>query len=272
MTEESGWQLSGSGPEAYERYIVPAWMGAWARDLVDIGEVRADQRVLDVGCGTGVVTRQAARLAGPSGKVVGLDVNEGMLQMARRFAAQEAIDSIEWQQGDAASMPLGEAAYDLVLCQQGLQYFPDRAAAMREMARVLVPGGRLALSVWRALERHPFFVALVQALEASLGSGAAASLRAAFTLADREELRSLVSAAGFRNVHVRLDVKISRYPSLEEFVPGYMAATPMASAVAAMTGEERTRMVREVIQSLRDYMDDGGLAAPMECYVVTAEK
>ena len=247
-------------------------MGAWAQDLVDAGEVRAGQRVLDVGCGTGVVTRQAARLAGPSGKVVGLDVNEGMLQMARHFAAQEAIDSIEWQQGDAASMPLGEAVYDVVLCQQGLQYFPDRAAAVRDMARVLVPGGRLALSVWRALERHPFFVALVQALEASLGSGSAASLRVAFALTDREELRSLVSAAGLRNVHVRLDVKMSRYPSLEEFVPGYMAATPMASAVAALTDGDRTRMVREVIQSLRDYMDDGGLAAPMESHVVTAEK
>ena len=162
MAEQSGWQLSGSGPEAYEQYIVPAWMGEWAQDLVDVSSIQAGQRVLDVGCGTGVVTRAIARLIGPSGKVVGLDVNDAMLQMARHFAAQEGLGVITWQQGDAAAMPFPEASYDVVLCQQGLQYFPDCAAALREVARILVPGGRLALSVWRALERHPFFVALVK--------------------------------------------------------------------------------------------------------------
>jgi SAM-dependent methyltransferase len=271
MVEPSGWQLSGSGPEAYEQYIVPAWMGEWAQDLVAVSHIQAGQRVLDVGCGTGVVTRAIARLMNPSGEVVGLDVNDAMLQMARQFADQEGLSVMTWQQGHAAAMPFPDASYDVVVCQQGLQYFPDHAAALREMARVLVPGGRLALSVWRALERHPFFVALVNALESHLGVGSTTSLRAAFTLTDREQLRSLAETSGFRHVKVRLDVKMSRYPSLEEFVPGYLMATPMASEVAAMTDIDRSHMVREVIGALQEYIDDSGLAAPMECHLVTAQ-
>lgn len=272
MAEQSGWQLSGKGPEAYEQYIVPAWMGEWAQDLVDVSGIQVGQCVLDVGCGTGVVTRAIARLIGPSGKVVGFDVNDAMLQMARHFAAQEGLGVITWQQGDAAAMPFPEESYDAVLCQQGLQYFPDCAAALREMGRILMPGGRLALSVWRALERHPFFVALVNALESHLGVGSTASLSGAFTLTDREKLRALAETSGFRHVKVRLDVKMSRYPSLEEFVPGYLMATPMAGEVAAMTDADRSHMVREVIGALQEYIDDSGLAAPMECHIVTAQK
>ena len=272
MSESSGWQLGGSGPEAYEQYIVPAWMGEWARDLVAMTDLQAGSRALDVGCGTGVVTRVIAPLVGPAGRVTGLDVNETMLDTARRMADQQGLDAIAWRQGDVASMPLEDAAYDVVLCQQGLQYFPDRAAALREMARVLVPGGCLALSVWRGLERHPFFVALVEALESYLGEGSTSSLCAAFSLTDREALRSLVEASGLRRVEVRLEVKMSRYPSLAEFVPGYMAATPMAGAVAALAEADRSQMVSEVVDALQAYVDDGGLAAPMESYIVTAQK
>jgi ubiquinone/menaquinone biosynthesis C-methylase UbiE len=273
VTEQPGWQLSGNGPGAYERYTVPAFnVDEWARDLVRIAGVRTGCRVLDVGCGTGVVARAAARLVGPGGKVVGLDINEGMLQMAEQLAEREEVGSIAWRQGDAATMPFGEAEYDVVLCQQGLQYFPDRPAALREMARVMTPTGRLAFSVWRSLERHPFFVALVNVLTVCLGVNSTAPFRAAFSLFERDELKQLAGDAGFRNVHVRLDLKISRSASLAEFVPGYLSATPLACEVAAMAEEERTMMVRAVIQALRDYRDDDGLAAPMECHVVTAEK
>jgi len=152
MGEQSGWQLSGNAPEAYERYIIPALFHEWACDLVETAAVQAGERVLDVACGTGVVARVAASRVGKAGHVVGVDVNEGMLGMARTVPPSLGT-TITWQQGDAAALPLPNAAFDVVLCQQGLQYFPQREAALREMARVLVPGGRLALSVWRPIER-----------------------------------------------------------------------------------------------------------------------
>lgn len=137
---------------------------------------------------------------------------------------------------------------------------------------MISPGGRVAVSVWRPIERQPFFAALVGALESLLGTNSTGSLRAGFSLSNRDELRALLRDAGWRNVHVRLDVKISRYPSLEQFVPGYMAATPMAGQVAALPDADRKRLVDEVLKSLRDYLDDGGLATPMECHVATAHR
>jgi SAM-dependent methyltransferase len=270
MSERSGWQLSGNAPEAYEQYLIPAWMGAWAQDLVTGARVQRGERVLDVGCGTGVVARQAVQMVGPTGQVVGVDVNAPMLSMAKRLVADRVHGPITWRHGDAAFLPFADATYDVVLCQQGLQYFPDRPTALREMARVLVPDGRLALSVWRPLERYPFFVALVAAIESHLSVEAAGPLRAPFALGEADTLRELVTAAGFREVHVRLEVKMGRYPSIEEFVPGFLSASPLANTVSAMPDVDRKAMVRDVLQPLRSYIDNDGLAAPMECNVVMA--
>jgi ubiquinone/menaquinone biosynthesis C-methylase UbiE len=198
-----------------------------------------------------------------------MDVNESMLAMARTVPPPTGA-VITWQQGDATALPVPDATFDVVLCQQGLQYFAQRAAALREIARVLVQGGRLALSVWRPLERQPFFVALVAALEAHLSAEVAAPLRAAFTLGEAEELRGLVTAAGCCTPHIRLEVKQMRYPSLAEYLPGYVAATPMAGAVAAMEDAKRTALFEDLQTTLRPYVDDTGLAVPMECHVLVA--
>ena len=269
MQQQSGWQLSGSAPEAYERYIIPACMAEWAQDLVEAAAIRDGERVLDVACGTGVVARQVASVTGPASHIVGLDVNSGMLDMARRVPPP-AGTTISWRQGDAAAMPFPEASFDVVLCQQGLQYFPDRKAGAVEMTRVLEPGGRVAISVWRSLPRLPFFAALTKGLEHYVGADAAATLKAAFTLGEAEAIRDLLVEAGFHDVHISLAVQLLRYGSLEEFLPGYLTATPMAGEVAALDDATRTTMFDEITTALQPYMDDDGLAAPMECYVVTA--
>jgi SAM-dependent methyltransferase len=270
MGEQSGWQLSGNAPEAYERYIIPALFNEWARDLVETATLQAGERILEVACGTGVVARVAASLVGEAGQVVGLDVNESMLGMARAVPPPPGT-AITWQQGDATALLLPNTAFDVVLCQQGLQYFPQRAMALQEMARVLVPGGRLALSVWRPIERQPFFVALVDAIESHVSADVGALQRAAFTLGDADELRGLLTAAGFRTPHLQLVVKLMRAPSLAEYLPGFLAATPMAGAVAAMDEAARTAMFHDLQGRLRPYVDDTGLAVPMECHVVVAQ-
>ena len=272
MTEESGWQLSGTAPEAYERYIVPAWMGEWAQMLVEIGGVRSGKQVLDVACGTGIVARKAARIVGQSGRVTGLDVNEGMIRSAKYFAEREGLHTIEWHQENALSMPFGDSEYDVILCQQGVQFSPDPLATLREMSRVMIPGGRLAISVWRELKRYPCFTAFTDVLESFLGKEAMNSVHTSFSLADSDRLKDLVNSGGFHNVHIRLEVKMARYPSLEEFIPGYLAATPFAAKIAEMKEWDRSEMSRRITTSLYDYIDDDGLAAPMECYVITADK
>ena len=143
--------------EIYQREMVPASFARWAPDLVDLGAVGPGQRVLDVACGTGVVTRLAAERVGSSGRAVGLDVNADMLAAAR---AASPGSRIEWHEGSALALPFPDASFDVLFCQQGLQFFPDRAAGLREMRRVLVPGGRLALSCWRSVDHQPGMRAL----------------------------------------------------------------------------------------------------------------
>ena len=157
----TGWQLEGTAAEAYERYLVPAFFGPFADRLVELAAPRPADRALDVACGTGIVARRiAARVA----RAVGLDSNPGMLEVARTVEP-----SIEWRAAEAGAMPLPDASFDLVLCQQGLQFFPDRAAALREMRRVLAPGGRLAVSAWRAAEHNPGWLRLAEALDRHAG-------------------------------------------------------------------------------------------------------
>ena len=271
MSEQSGWQLTEDGPEAYERSIVPAFSGAWAKDLVKRAALKKGERVLDVACGTGIVARYATKSVGENGQVAGVDVNDVMIDKARQISADTG-KAIDWRQGDIAALPFSDKEFDAVLCQQGLQYFPDRELALKEMFRVLVPGGRIILSVWRPIQYFPFYIALHKALGRYVNADAALTLASAFTHGDTELLKSLCNNAGFRNIHIRLVIKQMRSPSLEEFFYGGMAASPFAGAILALDDTIRNKMLQSIEEPLLNYIDDDGLAAPMECYVMTARK
>jgi ubiquinone/menaquinone biosynthesis C-methylase UbiE len=148
--------------ENYERYFVPAIFQPWATDLLDLVAPREGDRVLDVACATGIVARLASMRVGVSARVVGLDFNPVMLAAARSVAPAGA--SIEWEQANAENMPFPDESFDLVLCQQGLQFFPNKPVPLREMNRVLAPGGRVALSVWCDIHDIPGYIALADAL------------------------------------------------------------------------------------------------------------
>jgi ubiquinone/menaquinone biosynthesis C-methylase UbiE len=160
----------------------------------------------------------------------------------------------------------------VVLCQQGLQFFPDKPAALCDMRRVLMPTGHVVLSVWRQISHCPWQRAVADALERHVSMDAALGIRGAFALGDREELRALVRAAGFRTILVQIDSQMIRYPSLEECVPGYLSATPVAGMVAKLDEPTRAAILEEVKTSLHPYIDDDGLAAPIEAHVILANK
>jgi ubiquinone/menaquinone biosynthesis C-methylase UbiE len=140
----SGWQLSGDAPTLYEQYGLIA-IKPWTNDLIREAGCKGGDRVLDVACGTGYVAQKVNDVCGATCKVTGLDVNEPMLNAARK------IPGIEWRLGSATELPFDDASFEVVLCQQGLQFFPDRRKAMKEMARVLTPNGKVSLSVWGEL-------------------------------------------------------------------------------------------------------------------------
>ncbi len=266
----AGWQLAGSSAEAYERYAVPAWSLPLARPLVELAAPGRGERVLDVACGTGIVARLAAQLVGERGAVCGLDLNEDMLAVARAAAAGAAAP-IEWCQGDAGAMALPDAAFDLVLCQQGLQFFPRRAAALREMHRVLAPGGRLALGVLRPIAyNRGWGVMLAEALQRHAGPAAGTMMRSPFPAGDAAQLRELVTSAGFRDVRVRIVVASARYPSPAELLLWETASSPLAGPIGALDEDARAALLADVAGAVREYTDDAGVVFPMETYVVLA--
>ena len=271
MVDQAQWQVAGSAPEVYERELVPAVFGPWAPLVVDFADLQPGDRVLDVACGTGAVARVAAEKVGERGVVAAADLNPGMLAVARSLPAPRGA-TVHWRQADVAALPLADQTFDAVLCQLGLQFFVDRAAALREMYRVLRPGGRLVVMVWRAITRAPGFAVLAEALERYIGAEAASIMRAPFSLGDAEELSSLVAAAGFDGLDLRTESGAVRFPSVDRFVASYVAGSPLAGPVAAAPPEARDALLVEVAAKLAQFVGRNALTFPIEAYLARARR
>ncbi len=266
MREQRGslrWELEGSGPEAYERYLVPAFLGRWADQLLDHVPPRPGDRVLDAGCGTGVVARRAHARVGPAGHVVGVDCNPAMLEAARAAAAGLA-PAIDWRVGDLEALPFPDGAFDLVACQQTLQFAADRDRALRELRRVLAPEGRVAINVCRPIAFSPAYLPLVEALRRGAGPAAAAVLGSPFPAWDLHELREALAAAGLREPALRIDVAVVRFPSAVEFLRRQAAASPLAGMLAALTPQQEAELIAEWEEALRPRTDDQGVVFCIE--------
>jgi ubiquinone/menaquinone biosynthesis C-methylase UbiE len=222
--------------EIYEQHLVPAMFEPFARDLIQLSDIRRSDRILDVACGTGIVSRLAIDYVDVSvGKVVGIDINPIMLNMARHCSVGK---DIEWKEGSALSMPFPNESFDLVICQQGLQFFPDRLKALTEMNRVLAGAthdrgdkycGRLVLSVWTSIKDSPGFHILERLLQETISHEAATIMQLPHSLSDSAELISVVKAAGFGKISSEKVTKTISFPSVEEFVVEYTNGSMLAS-------------------------------------------
>lgn len=195
----------------YEAFFVPALFEQWTTPMLDTADVAAGNRLLDVACGTGVLTRAALRRVGPSGEVVGLDPSTAMLAVASKIAPD-----VTWKQGVAEALPFDDASFDVVTCQFGLMFF-DRPRALREMMRVLKPGGRLVVSVWDRLENIPAYSILIALLRHMVGVRAADALRAPFSLGDTALLQAAFDEAGIEST-IATHEGTARYPSVRSWV------------------------------------------------------
>ena len=270
MNQQGQWQVAGSAPEVYERELVPAVFGAWAPILVELAHPRPGDRVVDVACGTGIVARIAAERVGPTGIVVGIDLNQGMLGVARVVSTDAQFSgSLQWQEASADKLPFPDGSFDVVYCQLGLQFFADRAAALREMRRVLGAEGRLALMVWRGIQESPGFAALAEALQRHVGQ-AAAIMRAPFGLSDADELEALVRAAGFQNVAIHRRSGTVRFPSVERFVLSYVAGSPLAGPVSQAGDAAREALITDVRNALEKFTSNVELAFPIAAHLLSA--
>ncbi len=275
-TTAHGWQLQEDSASAYERYLVPLLFEAGARHLLDNVRPGPGQRLLDVASGTGIVAREALRRVGPSGEVTGVDLNPGMLTVAREVSAANAAASdaapISWVEASADDLPLASASVDVACCQQGLQFVADRAGALAELHRVLTPGGRLGLSTCRSLGHQPGYVPLVEALRRHVGESAAEGMASPFALGDLQEVRSLVTEAGFRDVEARIVVWPVRLDSPEAFLWGESASSPLGGVIAALDADVIHELLVDLASGLAPHTDDAGLSFPFQTLEVTATR
>jgi ubiquinone/menaquinone biosynthesis C-methylase UbiE len=267
MTSDERWQISGSGAEKYERFVA-SWFRPWAEDLIERSGLKAGDHIIDVACGTGVVTRAAAPVIGPDGSLVATDLNEDMLAEARRHDVTGS--PVIWRRADATDLPFLSATFDAVLCQQGLQFVPDKADAVAEMRRVLRPDGVAAVSVWRSAEHNPYIAALADGLSRHVSVAAGQSMLAPCGFGDRDELAALFEDGGYADVEVH-EVTIERDPvDAVEAIAGNLAALPVAAEIGALSAAEHDRMIEHIVGLLGDGINDGELTSSSSSHVAVA--
>ena len=198
---------------AYEQLHVPALFQQWAPRVLDAAQIEPGQRVLDVACGTGVLSREAVARLGPKGFVAGIDPVPGMLAVAEQLEPR-----VEWRQGTAESLPYADRTFDAVVSQFGMMFFRDPSKALREMLRVLALGGRLAVAVWDSLENSAAYPIEVELLQRHAGQRAADALRAPFVLGNRDLLARLFESAGMDTVDIATHSGTARFPSVRSMV------------------------------------------------------
>jgi len=241
-----------AGARAYEQLHVPALFGQWCPSVLDAAGVRAGHRVLDVACGTGILAREAALRVGPAGFVAGVDPAPGMVAVAGELAAD-----VEWREAAAESLPYPDRSFDAVVSQFGMMFFTDRPQALREMLRVLRPGGRLTVAVWDSLENSEAYPAEVELLARVAGEAAADALRAPFVLGDKDALATLLEDCGAESVSVETHKGTARFPDIRT-----MVEADLRGWLPVMGVQLRERQIENILaeaeRALAPYVTDDG--------------
>lgn len=258
-------QVTQSAADIYEEFFVPALFGEWAPRVADAAKITSGDRILDVACGTGILAREASQRVGAAGKVIGLDRNEWMFDVARRVAP-----NIEWVVGVAESLPFKDQTFDAVVSQFGLMFFDQKSAALAEMWRVLRPGGRLAVAVWDSAENTPGYAAMIALLKELFGADEANALRAPYSLGDAIELQRLVDQAGISNARIDTFMGTARFPSIESWVFTDVRGWTLADMIddaqyATLEGEAKERLARF-------RQSDGSVSFASPAHIISATK
>ncbi|MCV7223813.1 methyltransferase domain-containing protein [Mycolicibacterium elephantis] len=269
MSQHVGYRdLRRTEAENYARDFVPVIPAPLAADLIELAAPEPGEFVVDVACGTGVVARLAAERVGATGKVVGIDLVPEMLAVAEKVSA--SVDTpMEWREAPADALPLPDESYDLVLCQLGLMFFPDRSAAVREMRRVLSPGGRVAINVPGTMPR--LFKVMADALGHHINPDLPGFLRGVFSLG-RDELRRLLRDADFQHVAVNTAAKTLRLPPPAQFLWQYLQVTPIAGLVMAAEPERRMALEDDVVAGWQEFLDGDSLVVELPIITATAQE
>lgn len=255
--------------ERYQSVLVPVIFEPWARDLIARAPPSEGDHILDLACGTGVVTRQILGSGVKAAQISAVDHSADMLEVARAQAVGGAAD-VEWLQADAARLPFKNDSFDLAFCQQALQFFPDRPAALRELHRVMRPGGRVVFCVQQGLEVNPMLAAQAAALEAHVGPEAGAAVRAICGLPEGRDLTRLFEEAGFRDVQTSPVVLTLHHPDARAFAAGAMGGMHTGDKLSGLGAAHIENAIAAFLEGLGDCLEGTAMTFPHASNVVLA--
>lgn len=258
---------------AYDEILVPRLFEPWATVLLDELDISAGMAVIDVACGPGTVARQAASRLGPTGRVTACDLSPAMLALAAAKPPVQDAAPIEYRQCPADDLPVEDGTFDLLACQQGLQFFPDRAGALAEMRRVLKPDGRAGVAVWAAIEECPFWDALAAAVGDVLGKEHEIGFRRGpWGLPEADELQRLFDSAGFSDVFVSKRVRPVVFENGPAQVVATLSAASVGPQVAALDTEGRAELLAAAEAALKPFVRDEAVHSEAATHIVRATR
>jgi ubiquinone/menaquinone biosynthesis C-methylase UbiE len=240
-------------PEMYEQCLVGPLFRPWAEIALDQVNLASGDRLLDIACGTGIVARTASERLGDTSSIVGIDISRDMLAVAKKTAP-----GIDWREGNAMALPLQDGErFNVIVCQQGLQFFPDKHAAVSQMRRAAAPGSRVAVSTWRSDDEIPFFRGLRRIAERHLGE----IVDQRHSFGDTAALEKLLRDAGFLEVRSRIISRIIRFNSDTWLLRGNaMALVGMSAGGKTLDEAEKHRVVDSIVtesECVRERYSDG---------------
>ena len=262
-------RFTGSVPEKYERLMVPLIFRPYAEELARRARELQPRRILETAAGTGAVTR-ALHLALPDAEIVATDLNQPMLDVN---AAQIASDRVQFVEADAQQLPFDDGSFDLVVCQFGAMFFPDKVRGHSEARRVLRDDGSYLLAIWDAIERNPLTAVTQQVLIDAFPNDPPLFMREGpFGYADPVRIESDLHQAGFDTVEIDTVERRSRSPSAHDAASALCHGTPMGVEIGEREPGSLERIFPLVERALRQFEGADGIDEPMSAHIVTATR
>jgi ubiquinone/menaquinone biosynthesis C-methylase UbiE len=263
-------QFAGSIPAAYDRYLGPMFFQPYAEDIAARLNVPANGSVLEMACGTGIVTRVLRDRLPATARLTATDLNEPMMQIAA--AKFSTSDVIEWKQADATNLPFNDQSFDAVVCQFGVMFFPDKALSAREAHRVLKPGGVFLFNVWDSLEENPLGKIAHETTASFFEKDPPAFYQVPFGYHDHGEIRQLLEDAGFREVRLDVVSKMSVPTRAEDAAAGLVQGSPVSIAIADRDASLIPEIRNAVARALEKHFGGPTFRAPQRAVVAEARK
>jgi ubiquinone/menaquinone biosynthesis C-methylase UbiE len=261
----------GTIPENYDRYLGPIFFHQYADDLVARVPVTPGMRVLEVACGTGIVTQRLLERLGERGSLVATDLNEAMIAHGRaRLDAQPGV--VDWRPADATKLPFPDRSFDAVVCQFGLMFFPDKAAGVREAWRVLKPGGAYLFNVWDAIAHNPIARITHETVASFFTTDPPSFYAVPFGFHDLQTILALLTQAGFGQIEWAHVDKTGTSPSAADAAKGLIEGNPILAAIMERRPEALSAIKSAVASAVAAQLGDHPVQCPLRALVLSARR